>query len=933
MRVVLATALLLAASLGLSAEERGFPLIETFEQRRHGAGAQIFDVTQSADGMLYFGGLKGVTTYDGAWWKSIELPNRSAVFAIESGRGPEIAVGAVDEFGWVAPDATGAVVFHSLRPHLAAEQQNFGDVRAICTTTTGFLFVAEQFAFAWSGGAPAVAADFRARSDSMPRCFRSEGTTYVALSDGLLRYDETSKQLVRAGFDGKKIDAVLPFGMLVRGEGVTGASTELNEWLRDKTVTATATLPNDRTMIGTRQDGIAILGRDGAIEQRLDTSAGLPGHVLTGALVDREGALWLSYYGVIARIDLQAPVTIIDTRRGLRGAPSSVERHRGRLYITSSHGLFVDRENGPMQAVAGVPGSAWHALSAGEDLLVCTREGVFVLRGDAAPRRIDGTESITPYSASPSKRDPSRIWLATKKGIGTLRRGGAGWTFEGVLPNSPPHIHSTIELGNELWATSVFDGAVRVTFDGGKPRIERYGSGERQVALVDGAIAIAGVDEILQPAAGGKLVPHAQLGHIRSGDFFLIAQDAHGNVWINSTPPQLARRDAYTETLRLGVIDTPKIQTIEPDGDVVWLISSDVVFRWDATAASASLAQPAPMIRHATADDRVVTAPLPPSFGRLRIEFAPASYRPGVVYQYRLDPVDAEWSAWTAQPSIDYTNLDHGDYTFRVRARGAAGAVSAETRWPFQVLPPWYRTPSALVLWLIAGAIAVALIVRLRTNALRRQAERLRALVDERTEALRDANAHLERLSLLDELTGIANRRYFQRALVEDWRAAHEQRQPLALIFFDIDHFKSLNDRYGHAAGDAALVQVARHLARRSRRSGDFTTRTNELVARIGGEEFALLLTHTTEEEAMRVADTLRAGIERLPLALTGRTVHITMSAGVAAMVPVEHEGWSALMREADRALYDAKADGRNCVKAAGSVRTRTDAADNAGAG
>lgn len=928
----LATALLFAASLSLFAAGRGFPLIDTFEQRRHGAGSQIFDLTQSADGMLWFGGLTGVTTYDGAWWRTTPLPNNSAVFAVESGRGPEIAVGAVDEFGWVAPDATGKLAFHSLRPYLPAEQRNFGDVRAVCTTNSGFLFVAEQFAFAWSGGAPAVAADLRAHPESMPRCFRNDGTTYVALSDRLLRYDEPSKTLVSAGFDGKRVDAVLPFGAVVRGQDIAGASAELNGWLRDKIVTATAALPNDRVLIGTRQDGIAIVTRDGALEQRLDTSAGLPGHVLTAAIVDREGALWLTYYGFVARLDLHAPVTLIDSRRGLRGAPTSVERHRGRLWITSSHGLFVDDDaSGAMRSVPGVPVSAWHALSAGEDLLVSTREGVFVLHGDAAPRRVDGTETITPYDAALSKRDPSRVWLGTKKGIGMLRRTRAGWAFEGLIPGTPPHVHAVVETGGEVWASSVFDGAVRVTFDGGKPRVERYGTGERQVAVVDGSIAVTSPGEILQPAPGGKLVPHAQLGHVHDGGFYLIAQDAHGNVWINSNPPQLVRRDSHGELVRLGSIDAPKIESIEPDGDVVWLVSPEVVYRWDATVTPAPSAQPAPMIRRAvTDDDKDVTAPLRPSFGRLRIEFAPATYRAGVVYQYRLDPADRDWSAWTAQPSIDYTNLDHGDYTFRVRARGAAGTVSGETHWSFSVLPPWYRTRSALVLWLIAAAIAVALIVRLRTNALRRQAERLRALVDERTEALRDANAHLERLSLLDELTGIANRRYFQRALVEDWRAAHEQRQPLALVFFDLDHFKQLNDRYGHAAGDAALVQVARHLSRRSRRSGDLTARTNELVARIGGEEFALLLTHTNEEEAMRIAEALREGIERLPIALTGRTVHVTMSAGAAAMVPLESEGWGVLMRDADRALYDAKAEGRNCVRAASTVRTRTDSGDTA---
>jgi diguanylate cyclase (GGDEF)-like protein len=923
---VIATALLLALAAAAIADERGLPLIEIHDQRRHGAGTQVFDVTQAADGMLYFAGLEGVTTYDGAWWRSMSLPNNSAVFSIESGRGPELAIGAVDELGWVAPDPSGALVFHSLRPFLPEEQRNVGDVRAICTTGSGFLYVAEHLVLAWSGGAPRIVADLRNRPPVLPRCFRSRNTTWVALEAGLHRYDESAQTLVPAGFEGRTVDAVLPFGnrdlVIVRGEGLYAGGTPFqssaNEWLRDKTITTAVMLPGHRFLIGSREDGLLVLDANGAVEQQLDSGAGLPGHVLSGSTVDREGSLWLTYYGPIARLELDSPITLIDARRGLRGSPNSVARHQGRLYITSSHGLFVSNTAGAFTPLGGIPVPAWDVVSLGDELLVSTREGVFLRGADETFRRIAETGNVVAYMVLPSKRDPDRVWLATKKGIASIRRDRSGWAYEGVFPGSPPHTYELIEVASGLWAGTVFDGVAHADLSSTPPVIRRYGKGELHVAEIDGRAVITDLNTISEPR-DGRLTPHPALGHIRDG-FSLIAQDQRGNVWTNATPPQLIRRigaGSYAaDPIRIGGVDVPKIQLIKPDGDVVWLISPDALHRYEATRPPAAVPQPPPLIRRAvTADDKPVLAPLHPSFGRVRIEFAPASYRPGVVYQYRLDPADAKWSAWTAQPSIDYTNLDHGQYTFRVRSRSAAGIVSGETRWSFTVLPPWYRTSAALAGWLLLAAIAIAAIVRLRTAALTRQAQRLRELVDERTEELQQANANLERLSLLDELTGIANRRYFQRALVEDWRHAHAQQQPLALVLFDLDYFKQLNDRYGHAAGDAALVRVARHLSRRSRRSGD-VTRSKDLVARIGGEEFALVLAGTTEEEALRIADTLRAGIERLPIELTGSTVHITASAGVAAVVPRDPESWSSLLRDADRALYAAKAAGRNCIRA-----------------
>jgi diguanylate cyclase (GGDEF)-like protein len=634
--------------------------------------------------------------------------------------------------------------------------------------------------------------------------------------------------------------------------------------------------------------------------------------------VDREGSLWLTYYGSIARLELDSPISRIDVRQGLRGSPNAVERHQGRLYITSSHGLFVSNGSGAFIPLGGLPVPAWDVVSLGDELLVSTREGVFIRGADEIPRRIAGTETVVAYTALRSKKDPARVWLATKKGIASIRRDAHGWSYEGVLPGSPPHTHELVEVASGLWGGTVFDGVVQVEVSSTPLVMRRYGKGELHVAEIDGRAVVTDYHTIYEPR-DGRLAPHPALGHIHD-DFYLIAQDRDGNIWTNATPPQLIRRigeGSYAaDPIRIGGVDVPKIQLIKPDGDVVWLISPDALHRYEATRPPAALPQPPPLIRRAvTADDKPVLAPLHPSFGRVRIEFAPASYRPGVVYQYRLDPADSKWSAWTAQPSIDYTNLDHGEYTFRVRSRSAAGVASGETRWSFTVLPPWYRTRAALAGWLLLAAIAIAAIVRLRTTALRRQAQRLRALVEERTEELQEANAHLERLSLLDELTGIANRRYFQRALVEDWRQAHEQQQPLALVLFDLDYFKQLNDRYGHGAGDAALIRVARHLSRRSRRSGDFT-RSKDLVARIGGEEFALVLAGATEEEAMRVADGLRAGIERLPIELTGTTVHVTASAGVAAVIPRDPDAWNTLLRDADRALYAAKAAGRNCIRA-----------------
>jgi two-component system chemotaxis family response regulator WspR len=171
---------------------------------------------------------------------------------------------------------------------------------------------------------------------------------------------------------------------------------------------------------------------------------------------------------------------------------------------------------------------------------------------------------------------------------------------------------------------------------------------------------------------------------------------------------------------------------------------------------------------------------------------------------------------------------------------------------------------------------------------------------------LAEKNAILERLSALDGLTGIANRRRFDDSLDAEWRRARRDKTPLSLILIDIDHFKRYNDHYGHLGGDDCLRQVARALAGVVHRPGD-------VVARYGGEEFVILLPATDADGAATVAETLRAVIEtlRIPHARSDTADCVTISLG-SATVFADGDGQQALIAAADGALYEAKKQGRN---------------------
>jgi diguanylate cyclase (GGDEF)-like protein len=173
---------------------------------------------------------------------------------------------------------------------------------------------------------------------------------------------------------------------------------------------------------------------------------------------------------------------------------------------------------------------------------------------------------------------------------------------------------------------------------------------------------------------------------------------------------------------------------------------------------------------------------------------------------------------------------------------------------------------------------------------------------------LRNSLAQAAALASLDGLTGVANRRALDQSLQDQWMISLHRRTPLAMLMIDADHFKAFNDKLGHQAGDECLRSIAATLARHAPGPGD-------LVARFGGEEFAMLLPGTPLKTARSVAEGLRAAIFNLGIAHPmGTDQRVTVSIGCAAIFPSDKSTFQQLVAAADEALYAAKRAGRNCV-------------------
>ena len=280
------------------------------------------------------------------------------------------------------------------------------------------------------------------------------------------------------------------------------------------------------------------------------------------------------------------------------------------------------------------------------------------------------------------------------------------------------------------------------------------------------------------------------------------------------------------------------------------------------------------------------------------------------LFAYKLEGFDKDWVHNGNFRRATYTNLPPGRYVFKARATNSDGVWNKKgVSLTIVISPPFWRTWWFYLLCLASFALFIYSVHAVRVAALRKRSKILKKLVAEKTKQLKAANMKLEKLSLTDPLTRVANRRYFGKTLELEWRRGLRGKYSLSIIMIDIDYFKLFNDNYGHVKGDECLKRVATVLKKAAQRSGDF-------IARYGGEEFVVILPNTDLKGACFLAELMRSNVEKQMIPHEKSTVseYVTISLGVSTIIPGQEYSYDFLLKHADKALYRAKQKGRNCV-------------------
>jgi diguanylate cyclase (GGDEF)-like protein len=590
------------------------------------------------------------------------------------------------------------------------------------------------------------------------------------------------------------------------------------------------------------------------------TKQGLPRDQVWALAEGADGSIWVGTDGGGLAHLKDGRFTTLDHARGLASnlVMSLRQARDGALWIGTDNGLqrLVDGRLTTWRTEQGLSGLLVRALLEARDgsLWIGTEDGGLSQLKDGHFRAITVRDGLgSNFVRSLHEDAKGALWVGTDGGGLTRIQGSDLHTFttrDGLFDDV---VHAIVEDGSEqLWLLS----------NRGVSQLRKSDLNARAQGAPDLVQAVAyGRDDGMRSSEGNSGSPAAWRAH-------------DGRLW-------------FATTRGVAVVDPARLM---PDSG-----------------------PPPVVIETLTIDnethDLQGAIRLPPGARRFEIRYtalsllAPRKLR----FHYRLEGFDPEWIDAGTRRTAYYTNVPPGRYRFQVIAASGNGAWNREgasieiSLAPFFYQARWFQVGVALLA--LAGAWRG---YRLRVRGHRQREAELVRLVEERTRQLTEANQTLLRLSRQDALTGIANRRQFDETLTTEWRRAQRGALPLGLTIADIDHFKTYNDRYGHPRGDECIKEVAAALAASLKRAGD-------LVARWGGEEFAILQPETDPRGSEAVAAALGAAVRALAIPHAGSPGGIvTLSLGSASVIPRAELRPEDLVAAADEALYRAKAQGRD---------------------
>lgn len=806
-------------------QQKGIPHIKNYLPAEYQAHAQNWCIKQAPNGIMYFANNMGVLQYDGSLWQTLTLPGQRRTVNISIDRHGKIYAVSTDDFGHFIPDHKGKLIYKSLFSEIKAVHTDVGWMIESWPTENGTFFLSDKYLFLQKQNGEFQT--WKANKNIFIKSFYINGKLYVLQNGvGLQTMENDSLQLL-PGTEALADEVSLTLlndnkdGLIIGSESGRFYSLK-NDQLRLlfqlpqqymlNTSFQSGVILNDSTLALAAKQGIIVVNKTGELIQTLDKTTGLPGNLVNSIFLDNEGAMWAALDNGISQIDISSPYSFYGSVSGINETTLKVIEHHGTMYCATTGGLYYLVRSSGKNNFIKIPNlnvEVWDLFSDGKKFLAATTEGLFEIKNNKATPLEVYTRNA--FSICRSKVNPGIFFIGGSFGLIVLEYTADGnWKNTGYiqLSNSAATffwLHE--EADGKLWASAYNSGIYSLTFNKKckeqpdcllQPTIRDYGlddglekDRENQMFTVNNRTIFTSGSKMLSfDGAQDRFIPTIPLQNnlLDTTSLILSLEELKNNALVLCTAspekcflglPDENNEYIWNNDYFFRLNDNPIYDILSENG-LIWMSGLKGVALYKLPLTGNKEVKYNTLIRQVSVNNDSVLfygemenySPPILNYGinKLRFKFAASSFSDNetTVFSYFMEGLDDDWSDWTSETIKDYTHLTEGDYTFQLKAKDVHGNIGSPASFKLTILPPWYRTIPAYLLYGVLCTAMLLGIIKLRSRHLENDKRKLEEMIRQRTIELERKN---EQLKEVDQMKS----RFFANV-------SHEFRTPLTLI-------------------------------------------------------------------------------------------------------------------------------------------------------
>jgi adenylate cyclase len=826
--------LIFLVSVDAQNSEQGLPFIQNISPHESGFKGENYSIAQDGRQIMYFGNFNGLLEYDGNSWELIPVNGNPILTKDSHGN---IFVGAFNQIYTIAHDSRGKLKLVSL-----LDSANFGQIKSIIVEGNKILFTTQTNLFVYDQNLQRLFND-----PAFIHLFKLEKRLLINSPDLGLVECNFKKVIIlpeSKAFITKEILGIVPLKngyLAVTSTGVfkvihgvvTQINTLLSDLLQGGNYICNTVLSNKGVAIGTKNKGIIIIDQEGEITSIIDKNCGLYDNQINDLLVDESNSLWAAFSNGVARIETPSAYSYFDYNSGIGGNVNTILRFKGLLYVGTSDGLYVKKKRLPsalngkkFEKYATISGECKKLLEVNNQLLASTSSGLYVIDKNPILILSDQTNTI---QKSEYKKDV--LFVSTANAIFSLQYKNGKWTILGGLKGFKSKVTS-IAISNEgmIWVGTLNEGVFKIQFSNltlidakitqfkkgnglpsGSYWIDSYNSLKGVVFSTDsGLYRFNYVKNIF--TKDSLIAFPKESKSMRVNPFI---EDIDKNIWMSFEKENTSQKPILVawnlpNVKQYTCISQPFnrvrdfiCETIYPDTNLsVWFGGFNGLVRLDFKSLRESTSSVHTLIRRVTINRDSVLCENTEYNSIFSKSFTALSYRNRnisfnfttplyqknneTLYQTKLEGFDKDWSEFSESTSKEYTNLNPGDYVFKVRSKDLFENISHEAIFKFTIKKPFFRTYYALFLCLLLLINAIMVLLNWRSYQFSKKEIRLNQLIDEKTEEYLNEKEKTESIlaNILPEKT--------VRELKDKDKASSVRFKMATVLFSDIQGFTKI---------------------------------------------------------------------------------------------------------------------------------------------